>query len=486
MHLDPDACYQAVLSRDPRFDGRFFTGVVSTGIYCRPVCPARTPRRENVRFFSCAAAAEEAGFRACMRCRPETAPGTPAWAGSSATVSRALRLISDGFLDTGCVEDLALALGVGARHLRRLFDEHLGASPTSVASTRRVHFARQLLDETSLSVTEIAYSSGFSSVRRFNDAFRAVFALSPSETRRERAHGGPGAVLSLRLPFRPPMQWDALIGFLRARAVAGVESVGTAYRRTVEVDGVVGTIDVRMASDGDCLTLAVPAALARSLPRVVERVRRIFDLSADPAQIEARLSGDPELARELARRPGLRVPGAWDGFETAVRAVVGQQVSVSGATTVLGRIARRYGGPVDSGDASLDRLFPPPERLARAGLGGVGLTRARARTIRALAAAVLRGEVDFRRAASLDDIVASLVRIDGVGPWTGHYIAMRAHGDPDAFPAGDLVLRRAARRIAGVQGDGELARRAARWRPWRAYAAMHLWMSEAERKDTIR
>lgn len=482
MTLDPDICYRAVKSRDARFDGRFFTGVISTGVYCRPVCPARTPRPENVRYFECAAAAEEAGFRPCMRCRPETSPGTPAWVGSSATVSRALRLIDEGFLDRAGVDELSSVLGVGPRHLRRLFDAHLGASPTTVALTRRVHFARRLIDQTRLPVTEVAYSAGFSSVRRFNDAFRKVFGRSPSRIRRAAARRpSDDAVLTLRLPYRPPIDFGASMAFLGARALDGVELVDGSYRRSVAIDGVGGVIEVS-PGDGNHLVLTVSAALSRSLPRVVERVRRVFDLGADPHRIASHLASDPALAGLVRRNPGLRVTSGWDGFEVAVRAVVGQQVSVAGARTVVGRIAREYGEPIGEAEA----LFPTPERLRHARLERLGMTRARARAIRALASAVLAGDLDFDRPADLDDAVTALTRIDGVGRWTAHYIAMRGRGDPDAFPSGDRGLLKAARHVAGVTSERSLRERAERWRPWRAYAAVHLWHSLQHGKDSKR
>jgi AraC family transcriptional regulator of adaptative response / DNA-3-methyladenine glycosylase II len=480
MELDADVCYRAVTSRDPRFDGRFFTGVESTGIYCRPVCPARTPRRDNVRFFACAAAAAEAGFRPCKRCRPETSPGTPAWMGSSATVSRALRLISEGFLDSAGVDELAGVLGVGARHLRRLFDEHLGASPRSVALTRRVHFARALLDQTPLPITEIAFSAGFSSVRRFNDAFRKVFETSPSRVRTGVGAGGAPVTLRLRLPFRPPLDWEALIEFHRARAIPGVEAVATTYRRSVEVDGTAGEIEVHPPGEGNYVHLVVSAGLSRSLSRVVERVRRVFDLDADPSGIAAHLERDRGLAALVRRRPGLRVPGAWDGFEVAVRAIVGQQVSVAGAATILGRIVERYGRAVELGNG-VTRLFPTPERLARARLSRAGVTPGRERAICALARAVCDGDVDLRRPAALGDTVDRLTSIEGIGAWTAHYVAMRGCGDPDAFPAGDMHLMRAANAALGARTEAALVERAAAWRPWRAYAAIHLWETQRKR-----
>jgi AraC family transcriptional regulator of adaptative response / DNA-3-methyladenine glycosylase II len=471
MTLDDDICYRALGSRDARFDGRFFTGVLTTGVYCRPVCPAKTPRRANVRFFACAAAAEAAGFRPCLRCRPETSPGTPAWSGSSATVSRALRLISQGFLDTAGVDELAAVLGVGARQLRRLFGEHLGASPSAVAATRRVHFARRLLDETDLPVTEVAFSAGFGSIRRFNDAFSRVFGRPPSQVRRPaRAARQEGAALRLTLPLRSPMDWDALLDFLRARSLEGVEAVGEAYRRTVTVDGAHGVIAVER--DGERrLALSVPVGASRSLQGLVERARRVFDLGADPLTVGAHLARDPALAPLVRARPGVRVPGAWEPFEAAVRAIVGQQVSLAAARTVGARFAREFGEPVDG--AELTRAFPTPERLRGERIGRIvhlGVTRARARAIVAVAEALCAGDVDPARPDP-----DALECIDGVGPWTAQYIAMRAFGDPDAFPSGDLGLLRCAREYLGVETRRELEERAEAWRPWRAYAAHHLW-----------
>lgn len=475
MTLDPDICYRAVASRDARFDGRFFTGVTSTGIYCRPVCPARTPRRENVRFFACAAAAEEAGFRPCMRCRPETSPGTPAWAGSSATVSRALRLIDDGFLDEAGIEDLARTLGVSARHLRRLFDEHVGAAPVTVALSRRIHFARRLLDETTLPVTEIAFASGFASVRRFNDAFRRVFARPPSALRGEGADAG-GAMVRLRLAYRPPFDADEVMSFLSARAVEGLELVdGGTYRRAVSVGDTAGVVSVKMGV-GNELELSVGAGLARHLFAVATRVRRMFDLDADPLRVASHLSLDPALAPWVQRAPGLRVVGSWDGFEMAVRAVVGQQVSVAGARTILGRIVATYGEPVAG-----DRIspFPRPQRLRRARLERLGVIRTRALAVRRIAAAVCEGAIDLYRPGDPSASARDLVRIDGVGPWTAAMVAMRGLGDPDAFPSGDLGVLRGAAIAVDVDGERALLERSQQWRPWRAYAAMHLWRAAA-------
>jgi AraC family transcriptional regulator of adaptative response / DNA-3-methyladenine glycosylase II len=472
MTLDPDICYRAVRSRDPRFDGRFFTGVLTTGIYCRPICPARTPRRENVRFFACAAAAQAAGLRPCLRCRPETAPGTPAWSGSAATVSRALRLIEDGFLDRGGVDELAGALGVGARHLRRLFAEHLGASPHSVAATRRIHFARRLLDETSLPVTEIAFSAGFSSIRRFNAAFRAAFGRPPSDFRRSCSHEA-GAVIRLRLQRRRPYDITAVLRFLADRAIPGVERVGDNYRRTVTVNGVAGVIEITARPDGG-VELKAPASLSRALPELVARTRRLFDLDADPELVATHLGRDPGLAPMVERWPGLPLPGAWDGFEMLVRAIVGQQVSVSAARTLLGRIAREYGEQV-GGEGKLQVVFPRPERLARARVERLGIVGTRARALRAAAGAVAAGRIALDLSSPPEQVSSGLTDLAGIGEWTAQMVAMRALGDPDAFPASDLGLVQGARAALGTSSPRELQLRAEAWRPWRAYAAAYLW-----------
>lgn len=478
--LNAQQCYRALKSRDHRFDGRFFTAVLTTGIYCRPICPAPIPKFENTRFYPCAAAAEEAGFRPCLRCRPETSPGTPAWQGTSATVSRALRLISDGLLDEGGVDDLSMRLGVGSRHLRRLFREHLGASPLAVAQTRRVHFAKNLIDETNLPITEIALSAGFSSVRRFNAAFREAFQQSPSQVRRKKTVTAPsnGNLLHLKLRYREPFDWASLIGFLGVRAIPGVESVQEGvYRRTIRFGKDNGIIEVRHQEAH--LTLTVPAAFSRHASHIVARARRIFDLGADPKAIADRLDTDPILGKSCRANPGRRVPGAWDGFEIAVRGITGQQVSVKGATTVTGQIVEAYGEPLEGySQYGLTHIFPASERLAAARMNRIGMPRKRALTIRALARAVVDGHVDFRTAKGLEETVGQLCELPGIGPWTAQYIAMRAFGEPDAFPAGDLGLRRAAARGTEKEASqATLTELAESWRPWRAYAAMHLWSS---------
>ena len=486
MDLDHDACYRAVETRDARFDGRFFTAVKTTGIYCRPVCPARTPKRENVVFYPAAAAAQEAGFRPCLRCRPETSPDLGAWRGTSNTVSRALVLIEAGALDEGDVEALAERLGLGARQMRRLFQQHLGASPVAVAQTRRVLLAKQLIHETCLSMTEVALAAGFGSVRRFNETFLQLYDRPPTALRRSRQEPGsvPGEV-SLKLPYTPPYDWEALLAFLAPRAIPGVEVVedGT-YARTIGIGGAKGFLVARPAGN-DRLAVTVRIPKLQALPTIIARVRRLFDLAADPLTIGAHLSKDAYLAPLVAASPGLRVPGAWDGFEVGVRAILGQQITVTAATRIAGRIAAQYGELLDEpvpGYPTLTCVFPSAEALARADLFGLPMPRARSSSLSALAAAVAADPRLFGPRASLKEVIATLCRLPGIGEWTAQYIAMRELREPDAFPAADIGLIRAMTDDAGVRPNATaLAARAERWRPWRAYAAIHLWVAEGNR-----
>src|ERR1043166_451745 len=389
MDIDPCICAQARLSGDARFDGRFFIGVKSTRIYCRPICPVRTVQEKNVCYFGTAAAAAEAGYRPCLRCRPESSPGTPSWLGTSTTVSRALRLISESALEDSNVDTLAARLGIGSRQLRRLFLRHLGASPIAVAKTRRLHFAKKLIDETSLPMGQIALASGFGSVRRFNAAFRQTYNRTPSQIRRLAPSVSPQAEneYSFRLNFRPPFHWEALLAFLARRAIPGVEFVDAgSYRRTISLNANSGSLSVSLAESSPALQVRVSFGEPRWLFMVVERLRRMFDLGADPSEISARLSVDPLLAPRVKTLPGLRVPGCWDGFELAVRAILGQQVSVVGASTLAGRLVRAFGEPV-SAAGPLTHLFPRAEVLAETDIASIGLPEARAESIRSLAAA---------------------------------------------------------------------------------------------------
>lgn len=488
--LEPDACYRALRTRDPRFDGRFFTAVRSTGIYCRPICPARTPRIENCWFVPCAAAAQEAGFRPCLRCRPEASPGTPAWLGTSATVSRALRLIDEGALDRAAVDDLATRLGIGERHLRRLFATHLGASPVAVAQTRRVLFAKQLLDQTALPMSQVALASGFSSIRRFNDAISHTYGRPPSALRRARGTepASDGSTLELQLPFRPPLHWEAITAYLAPRAIPGVESVRPGiYQRTVRLRDGHGRIEVRAAPDGHALRARLWLSSPATLIDVNERLRRLFDLTADPHEIGAHLRGDPVLRGAVDAQPGVRVPGTWDGFELAVRVVLGQQVSVKGATTLAGRLVEAHGEPlpgdVERGEGAPGLLFPTPEALARAPLTRIGLTGARAAALSGLARAVAEGDLALDGTRDPDETRARLAALPGIGPWTVEVIAMRALREPDAFPESDLGLRRALGRGDRRASAREVACAASAWRPWRAYAAMLLWTGDRARRS---
>jgi AraC family transcriptional regulator of adaptative response / DNA-3-methyladenine glycosylase II len=471
-------------SRDARFDGRFFIAITTTGIYCRPICPTPWAKDEHVRYFPTAAAAEVAGFRPCLRCRPEASPGTPAWLGTSPVVSRALRLIGDGALDEDGVERFAERLGVTGRHLRRLFLQHLGATPLEVALTRRAHFAKKLLDETTLAVRDVAFASGFRSVRAFNNHMRRTYSRSPTELRRlarSRVASDPECY-RFRLSYRPPYDWDALVAFFGARATPGVESIDSrGYHRTIEVDGKIGSLEVAHLAERSSLAVEVRFPDPRLLLSIVERVKAMFDLGADPTVIGEHLRSDPLLRRAWTRHPGIRTPGAWDGFEVAVRAILGQQVSVQAATTVAGRIASMFGGTAPPRDGfSLGRVFPRPGDLVNAPLERAGVMPARADAIRRLAVAVTSGAVTLARADGPKS-TAMLRALPGIGAWTAEYIAMRAMGEPDAFPTGDLVLRR----MAGDLTSRELERRSEPWRPWRAYAVMLLWQAASDERVAL-
>jgi AraC family transcriptional regulator, regulatory protein of adaptative response / DNA-3-methyladenine glycosylase II len=485
MDMDDDACYRAIETRDRRFDGRLFVAVTTTGIYCRPFCPAPTPKRKNVRFFPTAASAQEAGFRPCLRCRPEISPELAFWNGSSNTVSRALRLIEAGALDDASVESLATRLGMGERQLRRLFRQHLGASPTAVAQTRRILLAKQLIQDTGLPMTEVAAAAGFGSIRRFNETFQHLYKRSPTELRRagatERSVGTTGAI-AVRLGFRPPYDWDAMLSFLRARAIPGIEIVSRErYARTIAIGHGRGVLVVE-PTDGYCLKATVRFPELRQLPAIIARVRRVFDLAADPVAIGTHLAQDPVLVPLIAARPGLRVPGAWDGFELAVRALLGQQIAVSAATQLAGKLVAQYGEELidlAARDHGLTHVFPTPRQLSGSDMAGVGMPQARRVALRALAAAVVADPLIFGPRRSLEEAVAQLRSLPGVGEWTAQYVAMRELREPDAFPAADIGLLRAMADRRGVRpSPAELLARAERWRPWRAYAALHLWASQ--------
>jgi AraC family transcriptional regulator of adaptative response / DNA-3-methyladenine glycosylase II len=479
MDLDRDACYRALEARDGHFDGRFFTGVLSTGVFCRPICPARTPRFENCVFFPTAAAACSAGFRACRRCRPEISPGVPAWGGTVATVTRALRLIAEEGPEAGNLEALAARLGVGSRHLRRLFRRHVGASPVVISQVQRAFLAKQLIADSRLSLAQVALAAGFGSVRRFNAVMQRTFGGPPRHLR--RSAGSAASELTLRLPYRPPYDWTGVLAFLGQRAIPGVESVRNGvYRRTISLDGAQGIVEIRATAEALLLATMTVDRLP-GLGAIATRLRDLFDLDADPEPITAHLGRDPALGGRLAARAGLRVPGAWDAFELAVRAMIGQQVSVTAASTLAGRLAATFGERLGtpSSDGDLRVLFPDARRLAHADLSSIGLPRARAAAISSLAAAVTRDPALLRTGSSAADTVARLVALPGIGAWTAEYIAMRAMREPDAFPLSDLGLLRAMRAHLARPSPTLLQRRAERWRPWRAYAAVLLWLGPA-------
>lgn len=487
--LDPKICLRALRTRDARFDGRIFVGVTSTGIYCRPICPARSPKPENCRFFASAAAAQEAGFRPCLRCRPETAPDLGAWRGTSNTVTRGLALIAEGALDgdDATVDRLAERLGIGERQLRRLFDQHLGASPIAVAQTRRVHLAKQLIHDTRLPMSEVALAAGFGSVRRFNETFQKLFKRPPSAIRRKLVTALPeGSVaatgVTVRLRYRAPYDWPAMLTFFRHRAVEGVERVdGEVYRRSVLQDGEVGTVEIAHLPISDSIEATIRFPNVRALPAIIARIRRVFDLGADVATIGQHLAQDPLLAPLIAARPGLRAPGAWDGFELAVRAVLGQQVTVEAARRLAGRLVQLCGTPIPAeqcSDAMLTHAFPTAAQLATADLTSIGMPGARKAALVAMAEAALADANLFQPQATVEETVARLRNIKGVGEWTAHYIALRAVRETDAFPASDIGLLRGAATNGTRPSPRELTGRAEPWRPWRAYAAQHLWAAD--------
>lgn len=470
MTLDAESCYRALRTHDARFDGRFFVGASTTGIYCRPVCPARTPRRENCSFYSSAAAAEAAGLRPCLRCRPELAPGFAAVDAARRLAYAVALWLEEG--DSGSLETLARRLGVTGRHLRRAFREELGVSPIEYAQTQRLLTAKRLLTDTALSVTDVAHASGFRSLRRFQAAFRDRYRLQPSALRaRSRADAGE---LVLDLAYRPPYDWESILGFLAGRAIPGVESVeNDAYRRTVAIGRSRGWIAVRHIPARRALRVEVSGSLAKAVPAVLVRVKRLFDLSCRPDAVAEALG---PLA---SSRPGLRVPGAFDGFEVAVRGILGQQVSVAAASRLTGKFAKRFGAPIDTPVPGLELVFPAASTVAAAGaeaITDVGLVRARAGAIHAVAKACASGAIRLVPGVDVEATVDALVSLPGIGPWTAQYLAMRALAWPDAFPEGDLVLRKA---LGGVTAKEALARAEA-WRPWRAYAAMHVWRNTAE------
>ncbi len=481
MRLDDRTCYRALTARDVRFDGVFFVGVTTTGIYCRPVCPARTPGRDRCRFFPNAALAEKEGFRPCLRCRPELAPGQAPIDAVGRVARLAAARIDAGAMDNdGNVEQLAGALGLSARQLRRAIRQEFGVSPMELAQTNRLLLAKRLLADSSLPVIDVAMSSGFSSVRRFNTLFREHYGFPPTHFRRAKRALSNGDVLHLTLTYRPPFAWRELLRFLAGRATAGVERVaGDSYSRTIALGKLCGWLRVEPVAGRHALAVELSTPLAPMLPAVLARLRNLFDLSARPDVIDAHLSGDRRLAKSIRRLPGLRVPGAFDGFELAVRAIIGQRISVAAATTLAGRLASAFGDAFEAPSANLNRVFPGPERLAGVtvpDLTGLGITAPRARSIRELARSIISGRIQLEAGVDPELMMSRLVGLPGIGDWTASYIALRALRWPDAFPASDLGLLRGWR----AKTPAALRAAAEAWRPWRGYAAMHLWNSGSD------
>ncbi len=496
MVPDLETCLRAMSSRDPRFDGWFFVAVTSTGIYCRPSCPAAAPRREHVRVYPTAAAAQAAGFRACLRCRPDAAPGSPQWNLRADVAGRAMRLIADGVVDREGVEGLARRLAYSPRHLRRLLVEQLGASPLDLARAQRAQTARLLIETTALPFNDVTFAAGFASLRQFNDTVRAIFALTPTEIRRRagrRRQAGasppaasyaarpnasrpaaaePGALV-LRLARREPFDGAAVLRFLAARAVAGVEEVaGDTYRRTLRLPHGDGLAELTPRADHVECTLRLDEL--RDLGAAVERCRALFDLDADPQAVDAALGADPVLGGLVAGAPGRRVPGAVDGTELAVRAVIGQQVSVAGARTVAARVATALGRPLSDPRGTLRVTFPSAETLATADPALLPLPATRRRTVQALARAIAEQRLAVGAATERDELRERLLQIPGIGEWTVAYVLMRL-GDTDAFPATDHGVRSALIALGVPAGAAAATRLAEAWRPWRAYAVQHLW-----------
>lgn len=471
MTLEPDICYQAVLTRDARFDGVFFVGISTTGIYCRTVCPAKRPRRESCTFYPSAAAAEQAGFRPCLRCRPELAPGNARIDAVSRLAAATVNRIEDGALADMSVEELAASMGISDRHLRRVINSEFGVSLIELAQTQRLLNAKRLLTETNLTVTEVAFASGFSSLRRFNALFKERYRLNPTNLRQVRMSEIPQQTLLCEVAYRPPLNWHALLSFLVRRASCGVEAIdGDLYMRTVAWKKHRGWIAVEPSKKKHTLQVELSASLAPVVLPTLTRVKRLFDLAAEPQQIAVHLG---PLA---AAHPGLRVPGAFDGFEMAVRAIIGQQVSVKAATTLAGRFVTALGEPIKTPFAQLTHLPPVAERVARAEpeeLIAIGITLVRAKSILALARAVLEEKLILEPEANAQQTIMRLKELPGIGEWTAQYVAMRALSWPDAFPHTNVGIYKAL----AENNPKRVLQLAESWRPWRSYAAMHLWKS---------
>jgi AraC family transcriptional regulator, regulatory protein of adaptative response / DNA-3-methyladenine glycosylase II len=483
MILDPKACYKALRAHDARFDGRFFIGVVTTGIYCRPVCTAGTAKFKNCEFYVSAAAAQSAGFRPCLRCRPETVVDLGAWNGTGNSVSRAISLISNGSLDTDeSVVSLAEKLGVSDRHVRRLFQEHVGASPISILQTRRVLFAKQLVHETNLSMSDVAMASGFKSVRRFNEVFQGLFKRAPSSWRRAKATPDSSKLLTnvvVNLRYQAPFHWQHLLSHFQTRAISGIEEVTkNSYRRSVATGDSWGFIDVSHDAKTKSLVCKISIPEVKSLAPIVNQIRSMFDLNADAATIEKQLSADAKLKLLIRKRSGLRVPGAWSGFEVGVRTILGQQVSLEAGRKLTEQLAQLCGRSISNEFETLTLVFPNAQQVLSANLESMKMPGARKRALKSLAAASIENENLFEPKSELNQTIEGFLKVEGIGPWSAHYMSLRFSREPDAFPASDAALLRMARELKMISSKGgaaELEAQSRQWSPWRAYAAQHLW-----------
>jgi len=471
MLLDQDICYSALQSKDQRFDGKFFVGIKSTGIYCRPICPARTANRKSCQFFPSAAAAEKSGFRPCLRCRPELAPGNAPVDMQSQLAGKAVSRIEDTLLQEESVAELAASLGVSSRHLRRTFRSQFGVSPIEYTQTKRLLLAKHLLTDTQLPVTQIAYASGFSSLRRFNTLIKERYRLTPTDIRKSGAQNERNLPVKFELSYRPPLDWDSLLNFLKPRLTPGTEMIKeNRYFRTVKLAENSGWFSVSHRTDKPSLRVEVSLALVPSIRQIMARVKHMFDLTANPTEIESHLSSLP------IQHHGLRIPGSFDGFETTVRAILGQQITVKAATTLHGRFMEAFGKPVETPYKELNQIYPDASAIASLSIDDIaqhGIISSRARSITELARAISNKEISLHPNVDIEDTLAKLLNIYGIGPWTAQYVAMRILSWPDAFPHSDLGIKKAL----GESDPKKILAIAEQWRPWRAYAALHLWKS---------
>jgi AraC family transcriptional regulator of adaptative response / DNA-3-methyladenine glycosylase II len=480
MHLDTEACYRALKSRDRRFDGVFYIAVRTTGIYCRPSCPAITPKLANVTFHPSAAAAQQAGYRACKRCLPDATPGSPEWDVAADVAGRAMRLIADGLVEREGVDGLAARLGYSTRQLNRVVTAAFGAGPLALARSRRAQTARVLIETTAMTFADIAFAAGFASIRQFNDTIREVYAATPTELRGRRGATASGGTITTRIGVREPFDGAHLLAFLAPRTVDGIEAAGSGwYERSLALPHGDGVVRLELA---DRPAGYVPARFtlsdARDLAPALERTRRLLDADCDPIAVADELGGDPVLAPLVRRRPGLRVPGHVDGVEVAARAILGQQVSVAGARTLAGRLVEVHGRPLElDGDHVVTRIFPTADVLAGLDPESLAMPRSRGRALTTLMTALADGSVALDRSADRGEVRAALLALPGIGPWTADYVALRALGDPDVFLPTDL----AARQAAELLGLDDVATRSGQWRPWRSYALLHLWSALADR-----